>query len=256
MNRVHGSKDFWIGALRSEGPAFRAAVAEAAPDTPVLSCPGWTIADLTTHLATLYAWVVSVADRADATAPAQRPAPPESAQIPDGLTALEFWQREYDRLLELLERVDPEQPAWNWAPQPKKVAFWARRMAHETAIHRWDAEMAIAAGQPIETKLAADGITEVLDTFLPAGHRRAEGEWQGLVRLTSTDAHQEWYVRLRGRGVALLDTGTILDNHAHPALVQVTGTASDLLLALYGRVGLDSLGVQGDRHLIDGLRVG
>ena len=57
-------------------------------------------------------------------------------------------------------------------------------------------------------------------------------------------------------GVALLDTGTILDTDAHPALVQVTGTASDLLLALYGRVGLDSLGVQGDRHLIDGLRVG
>ena len=51
----------------------------------------------------------------------------------------------YMRLHELvatLDAVDPELPAWNFAPQAKKAAFWHRRMAHETAIHRWDAQMA------------------------------------------------------------------------------------------------------------------
>ena len=77
-----------------------------------------------------------------------------------------------------------------------------------------------------------------------------------MVQLTATDAAQEWYLRLRGEGVALLDTATIFDHDDHHARVQVTGTASDLLLALWGRVSFDTLGVAGDRALLDGLRTG
>lgn len=134
--------------------------------------------------------------------------------------------------------------------------FWPRRMAHETAVHRWDAQLAIAAGEPIEAKLAADGISEVLDTWLPAGRRAVSGQWHGVVQLTATDAAQDWYLRLRGEGVALLDTATVFGHEDHHARVQVTGTASDLLLALWGRIGYDALGVTGDRTLLDGLRTG
>lgn len=56
--------------------------------------------------------------------------------------------------------------------------------------------------------------------------------------------------------MALLDTATILDHDDHRARAQVAGTASDLLLALMGRVSFDTLGVAGDRRLLDGLRVG
>ena len=75
MSRLHGTKDFWIGALRAEGPAFAAAVAEAPPETPVLSCPGWTVDDLTLHLAGLYHWVHSFAGSGDdrASRPAGEP---------------------------------------------------------------------------------------------------------------------------------------------------------------------------------------
>ncbi|MER7461112.1 maleylpyruvate isomerase family mycothiol-dependent enzyme [Micromonospora sp. NPDC126480] len=252
MSRLHGTKDFWIGALRAEGPAFAAAVAEAPPETPVLSCPGWTVTDLTRHLAGVYRWVHGVASANAITAPTGGSRPVEPGP---GESALRLWQQAYDELMALFDRLDPEAPAWNWAPQPKKAGFWHRRMAHETAVHRWDAQLAIAAGEPIEAKLAADGVSEVLDSWLPAGRRRAGGPWHGVVHLSAPDAAQEWFLRLRGEGVALLDTATIFDHDDHHARVQVTGTASDLLLALWGRVSFENLTVAGDRGLLSGLRV-
>ncbi|MFC3501569.1 maleylpyruvate isomerase family mycothiol-dependent enzyme [Micromonospora krabiensis] len=251
MSRLHGTKDFWIGALRTEGPAFASAVAEAPPETPVLSCPGWTVADMTLHLGSIYHWVCGFAGSGLTTAP---PARPQAVETPPGVAPLDYWQRGYDQLMTLFDGLDPEAPAWNWAPQPKRAGFWPRRMAHETAVHRWDAQLAIAAGEPIEAKLAADGVSEVLDTWLPAGRRRSPGQWHGVVQLSAVDAAQSWYLRLRGEGVALLDTDTILDHDDHHARVHVSGTASDLLLALWGRVSFDTLDVAGDPSLLNGLQ--
>ncbi|MEU4551392.1 uncharacterized protein (TIGR03083 family) [Micromonospora violae] len=250
MSRLQGSKDFWIGALRTEGPAFAAAVAEAPPETPVLSCPGWTVKDLTLHMAGIYHWVSSFAGSG------QVNRPPRREQADASVDARQLWQQGYDRLMTLFDGLDPEAPAWNWAPQPKKAGFWPRRMAHETAVHRWDAQLAIGAGDPVEAKLAADGVSEVLDTWLPAGRRQVPGNWHGVVQLCATDAAQEWYLRLRGEGMALLDTATIFDHDDHHARAQVSGTASDLLLALWGRVSFETLDVVGDRTLLDGLRTG
>ncbi|MEU8421534.1 maleylpyruvate isomerase family mycothiol-dependent enzyme [Micromonospora sp. NPDC048835] len=252
MSRLHGSKDFWIGSLRTEAPAFAAAVAEAPPETPVLSCPGWTVNDLTLHMAGIYLWVSSFVGSGQATQPPRR----EELGADPGVNALQLWQQGYDRLMTLFDGLDPEAPAWNWAPQPKKAGFWPRRMAHETAVHRWDAQLAIAAGDPVEAKLAADGVSEVLDTWLPAGRRQVPGDWHGVVQLCATDAAQDWYLRLRGEGVALLDTATIFDHDDHHARAQVSGTASDLLLALWGRVSFETLDVVGDRNLLNGLRTG
>ncbi|MFY1696202.1 maleylpyruvate isomerase N-terminal domain-containing protein [Solwaraspora sp. WMMA2101] len=254
MSRLHGSKDFWLGALRADGSAFRAAVAEAPLDTPVPSCPDWTLLDLVHHLGSVYAWVRETVTRGVTDAPAARRSDPTGR--PDGAAALEWWQQEFDALVTLLDGLDPEMPAWNWAPQAKKVGFWPRRMAHETAVHRWDAQTAIVGVEPIETKLAVDGIGEVLDSWLPAGRGRGPKPAYGVVHLRASDAEQEWYVRLRGEGMALLDTDTILDSDDHHTRTLATGTASDLLLGLWGRVQFDVLDVSGDAALLDSLRVG
>lgn len=252
MSRVHATKDFWIGALRAEALAFRDAVAEAAPDTPVPSCPGWTVTDLVHHLGVGYAWVRGHVTRGLTDRPED---PPATDGLPRGAEAVAWWQDEFDRLVSLLDGLDPELPAWNWAPQAKRASFWHRRLAHETAVHRWDAQMTVAVAEPVETKLAADGVSEVLDTWLPAGRRRREPAPYGVVRLVAVDAAQEWFVRLRGDGVALLDTATILDTDDHYARAFVSGTASDLLLALWGRVGFDIFEVAGDPELLEALRV-
>jgi uncharacterized protein (TIGR03083 family) len=253
MTRTQGTKDFWISGLRADGPAFRTAVGAVDLDAQVPSCPEWTVIDLVHHLGSVYAWVCSHASRGVTSPPEPRD---KQAALPDGPEALQWWEGQFDALMRLLDALDPEMPAWNWAPQAKKAAFWHRRMAHETAIHRWDAQMAAGLSEPIEAKLAADGISEVLDSWLPAGRRRGPTNRVGVVHLTATDAGQQWYLRLRETGVALLDTDTLLDTDSHHTRTAATGTASDLELALYGRVLFEVLDVAGDPTLLECLRTG
>ena len=76
------------------------------------------------------------------------------------------------------------------------------------------------------------------------------------MHLVAADASYEWFVRLRGAGIALLDTGTILDTDEHHPRAEATGTASDLLLALMGRLDPGKLAVTGDRRLFNALHAG
>jgi uncharacterized protein (TIGR03083 family) len=253
MSKPHGTKEFWLAGLRADAAAFRSAVASAeSQDAGVPSCPDWNLADLMRHLGGSYGWVTGHVARGVVT----RPEPPAPVDVPAGPQLLTWFDERYTRLWSILDKIDPELPAWNWAPQAKKAVFWHRRMAHDTAVHRWDAQVTVGLTEPIEAKLAADGITEVFDTWLPAGRRRGPTDVQGVVGLHATDVAQFWYARLRGPGIALLDTDTLLDA-AHPhERATATGSASDLLLALYGRVPFDVLQISGDPRLLEGLRTG
>lgn len=253
MVRTQAGKDFWISALRADGPAFRAAVAGVPLDAPVPSCPDWAVLDLVHHLGRVYEWVRAHAGRGLTTPPE-----PDSRhdELPAGPAALQWWDGEFSRLMEFLDALDPEQPAWNWAVQPKRAGFWHRRMAHETAIHRWDAQMAGGLAEPLEAKLATDGVSEVLDGWLPAGRRSGPTDRSGVIQLTAVDTGQEWSVRLRGEGVALLDTRTVRSNGSQEARVTAAGSAGDLMLAAYGRVPFSVLQVSGDAGLLDCLRIG
>lgn len=255
MTRTHGNKEFWLSALRAEGPVFReAAGAPGALTNVVPSCPEWTMEFLVRHLGAIYQWLRSHASRGVTDLPDGRPAPDDA---PTGEAALTWWDNEYAAVLDFLDELDPHLPAWNWAPQPKQAGFWVRRMAHETAVHRWDAQMAIGLSEPIEPELAADGVSEVLDSWLPAGRRRGAADRIGVVQLAATDIEEEWFVRLRGEGgIALLDTDTLLDDDDPPARALAQGTASDLMLALWGRVPFDVLDVSGDATLLPSLRTG
>src|SRR3546814_13459089 len=76
---------------------------------------------------------------------------------------------------------------------PRPGAWVARRMAHETAIHRWD-----AAGGAFDAALAIDGIDELLDELAPLDHLtdRLDGT-TSTVHLHSTDSDDgEWLVQI------------------------------------------------------------
>jgi uncharacterized protein (TIGR03083 family) len=253
MNRLHGTKDFWLAALRADGPALWDAVAETGPATTVPGCPGWTTADLAHHVTGTLRWVRETVARGVADRPGVAP---QTDGPPEWDDALDQLRRELTGTIETLEALDPDYPAWNWAPQPKRAAFWDRRMAHEISVHRWDAEAAAGRPTAIETKLATDGVAEILDTWLPAGRRQGPTDLHGVVHLVGTDAETEWFVRLRGPGIALLDTGTILDSDDHHARAKAIGTASDLQLALMGRKRPDQLAISGDPRLVQALRTG
>jgi uncharacterized protein (TIGR03083 family) len=252
-----GNKEFWLTALRTEGAAFRAAVEQ--PGTLALavpSCPEWTIGELVRHLGSVYRRIHSHAGNGDA----NQPWPPlemaADAPAADDEQVLAWFRGELAHLEELFEHLGADAPAWNWAPQARTAAFWQRRVAHETALHRWDAQTATGLPEPIESKLAGDTVTEVLDTLVPSGRRRHTADVTGVVHLTATDLAHDWTLRLRGQGIALLDTGTLLDDDEHPARATASGTASDLALAMWGRVAFDVLETAGDVSLLDALRVG
>ena len=104
-------------------------------------------------------------------------------------------------------------------------------MAHETAVHRWDAQ--VASGPASRSRRSSPPTAS--PRCSTAGCRRAGGRCRptaGVVSSAATDAGQDWYLRLRGEGIALLDTDTLLDDDDPHARAQATGTASDLLLAL------------------------
>jgi uncharacterized protein (TIGR03083 family) len=250
MSKPQPTKDFWLSALRADGGAFRAAVTGDTPLTArVPTCPEWTVSELVRHLARIYGYVRRHVSRGVTDLP-------EPFELAADVDVVEVWTEEFTELLAALDAVDPDLPAYNWAPQAKKAAFWPRRMAHETAIHRWDAQMATGLAEPIEVRLAVDGVSEVLDTWLPAGRRAKTPDRFGMIALHATDADEVWYVRLRSTGVALLDTDTLLDDDDRHERVTASGPASDLMLALWGRVAFDNLLVGGDAALLEGLRTG
>src|SRR5690606_38359340 len=65
-------------------------------------------------------------------------------------------------LVAAVRATDPDTPIWTWSSQ-QDAAFVPRRMAHETGVHRWDAEAAVGSPRPIEPRLAVDGIDELLE---------------------------------------------------------------------------------------------
>jgi uncharacterized protein (TIGR03083 family) len=260
MTRNPGSKDFWLTALRAEGSAFLAAAESTVqqPEVltrPVPTCPDWTVGDLVRHLGAVYRRTRTHAGTGQASQPWPSVAVPDDAPAATDPGVVAWFGQELAQLDAFLEALDPDLPTWNWAPQARVAGFWHRRMAHESAVHRWDIQFATTLPEPLESKLAGDTVAEVLDSFLPAGRRLAKGGATGVVHLGASDLGQEWTLRLRGEGIALLDTDTLLDDDAHPARAAAAGTASDIALSMWGRVAFDVIETAGDLSLLEALRV-
>jgi predicted lipid carrier protein YhbT len=121
-------------------------------------------------------------------------------------------------------------------------------MAHETTIHRVDAEQAVGrAVSPVAPELAVDGIDEVFSVFVAtftADQSPGDGR---TVHLHSGDAEGEWLIRF--------DPGEVVVEPGHAkGDAAVRGPAADLLLWLWGRRPLDGLDVFGDRGAAEALR--
>ncbi len=52
-------------------------------------------------------------------------------------------------LADALAAAGPDVRAWSWTDRSHR-GFWARRQANETAMHRWDAQLAAGATEPID----------------------------------------------------------------------------------------------------------
>jgi uncharacterized protein (TIGR03083 family) len=157
---VRLSPERYRESLILNGRAFAAAVAHDRR-AAVAACPEWDTVDLLWHLTRVHWFFGKIVEEqaldVDATFDLERP--------PDEGDLAEMYDRNLDRLLRVLDATLDSTPVWTWAPQ-RDVAWVRRRMAQETAIHRWDAEAATGTPAPIDTDLAEDGIDEFLTFFV------------------------------------------------------------------------------------------
>lgn len=216
-------------------------------DAEVPTCPGWTVDDLVGHLAMVYQHKI------ESTRLQQQPAgwpPPRPAG-----DVREWLARSTAELLELLRERGPDAPSATWHPPDQTVGFWYRRMAHETSVHRVDAESVTGELRPVASDLAVDGIDEVLMLML-------EGDWSDL-------PDEEWGEASPdlgdGQTIAVLGGDAVwrvsFDRHrvdvstgAGPADATVGGQPSEVLLWLWGRRPFDAVEVSGDESAVRALR--
>jgi uncharacterized protein (TIGR03083 family) len=138
----------------------------------------------------------------------------------------------------------PGERVWTWSAE-HSVGFWQRMQAIEAAVHRWDAENAVGAAQPLDAALAADAIGQTFEVMAPMRRAVAKappGHGERFL-FQRTDGPGTWLVQFDGDAVLL---GTP-DGHFD---IQISGTASDLALFLWQRPVTGRLDTQGAASLL------
>jgi hypothetical protein len=239
----------YLTELKTEAAGLRSACGPEALARVVPSRPEAVVADLLLELAREYRWAVE-ALFTPPTEDEDLPKPP--AVTAEGPAVLDVYDQALAGVLDAIEARGPDSPAWTWAPVEWRAEFWHRRVAVATALARWDVQMAVGATAPVPAALASEAITEVFEAFIPVGARRGVHPGAtGLVQLFAQDADATWFVRLRDGRVALLD-----QPDARTELqARAAGSASDIALALWGRLPFGICDVAGDERLLQALRV-
>lgn len=233
----------YLDHVRADGAAL-AAVARTTPHAPVPSCPDWDMTGLVGHTGGVHRWVTEIVTT-KATGRIRRRSGPEAPKEPDAVLA--WFDAGLTGLLDVLGDADPDAPVWNWFDgRPAPTRFWHRRMAQETAVHRWDAQAAAGDPQPIDADLAVDGIDEFLGFVARELPDQPIDGLKGSLHLHATDTDGEWSIVLSPHGLEHRR------EHAK-ADAAVRGTASDLFLWLVGRLPVDSAGLDtfGDRAVVE-----
>jgi uncharacterized protein (TIGR03083 family) len=231
----------YLASIRRDSDALLAAAEGNLPGR-VPTCPDWNVGDLLWHVAGVFNfWAQIVEGRLlDQRAVVKLTDPEDDEEL------LPLLRDRTDHLVRVLEGADLDTPIWTWS-SVKRVAFVPRRMAQEIAVHRFDGQTAAGSAEPLEAGIAGDGVDEFFEHMLSD-----EDEMQGpieTVALQATDTRDRWLVTV-GEGSMLVARAA--GDGPLPAAT-VRATASDLDLALWRRVGSDTLDVKGDRGAVERL---
>ena len=222
------SREQYLIHLNADYQLLVSAIPVSPVDVP--SCPGWTTKDLAKHMAHVYlgqAYVVETGSQAENKE--------HLAPYPRTEDFMEFMYWGFDAITKALDINRPERQTWSWHHSDQSVDFWFRRMAHETVIHRIDAEQAVGAVTKIDEALALDGVDEVLD-FLPL-----MGSWPevpnidfGIVSIVATtkSGSQVWDLQFADEAA----TVSAADKANVSARLVISGDAEAMDLYLWGRI--------------------
>ncbi len=209
-----------VAALEQEGVRLAAAASDLDADVP--PCPQWTVRDLVVHTGGVHRWAASIVrDRL-----AEDPSPTEDELAKPGeRDPIEWFREGHAELVATLRDADAALQCVTFLPAPSPLAFWARRQAHETAIHRADAESARGPITPYEDAFANDGIDEMLTGFAARRRRTSAATPHTLALRLGDDG---WLVTFAPDGIKSVPG-------AEDAECTVSGTASDVYLWLWHR---------------------
>jgi uncharacterized protein (TIGR03083 family) len=246
--------DRYLEALTAQSALFSGALTDADLQQRVPTCPDWSLYQLAGHLGQAHRWATAIITRPAAT-------PPDPSELgvvpaPEDTDGLDTWLRDgAGELVDAIRVAGPQAPVWSWADD-QSVGFWARRMAHETAVHRADVELALGREFALEADLAADAISE----------------WLGLLSLPQTLEVRPELAVLRGDGQILhlhstdpglgeagewivhwTQSGPVWEHGHAKGDVAVRGAVVDLLLVLMRRVPPDEapINVLGDASVLE-----
>jgi uncharacterized protein (TIGR03083 family) len=230
----------YAAAIRTDASRLAGAAGIAGPDATVPTCPEWQVRDLVRHLGGVHRWATGIV--------ATPRVEPWDVDLPE---VVGTWPADGDlvawfldgaeALATALETADPALRCWTFLQATSPLAMWARRQAHETAIHRVDGESATgASATPFEPAFAADGVDELLTCFITRRPSRLTADPPRTLRVLATDADGEWDVVVGPDGVTTRPVG------GGPVDATVRGEASDLDQALWNRPVTAPLDVTGD----------
>lgn len=219
----------YLPTLVTANARFADAAAEAVLahgwQAAVPGCPGWRLRDLVWHLSEVqhfWAWMVRTRapDPGGYADPVRRP----DDELLGWLTA------QNAELETVLAGADPASRVWTWTRQ-QDVAFVLRRQAQEATVHTVDVEQVLGDVRPIPPDVGLDGIDEWLEVMVPGALPDGPPPQAHPVVLHAVDAAAE---------------RTLFPGSRPFPIAALTGTAGDLLLALWRRVPLEVLTVHGD----------
>ncbi|WP_225846730.1 maleylpyruvate isomerase family mycothiol-dependent enzyme [Streptomyces sp. HPF1205] len=233
----------FIEVLRREGPLLADAAHGAGLDARVPPCPGWKVRDLLVHTGAVHRWAADYV-LGCGTEPTEWD---ETAPVD---TKLVDWYREvHGRLADALGTAPADTACWYFLPAPSPLEGWARRQAHETTVHRIDAEAALGVGHSaVDASFAADGVDELLTGFHARARSKVRTAQPRTMLVRSLDTGHDWLVRLSAEPPV---TERSPAGAGAGADCTVSGEAGDLYLALWNRGPYETLSVEGDRSLLE-----
>ena len=234
-------EDF-LAAVQRDGQAM-ADAAEGHLDQPIPSIDGWTVADVIAHNGSGNHWVMGMLEGLTGRESLARLEDP-----PSGDALLPWYRQTEVDLHAALVAIPAGARGSTLQGKDEPLTFWRRRRAQENAVHRWDVESAGGSPDVIDPALAADGVDEMFEVFVPRFRDDRLVGGGETIHLHATDdglgEAGEWMVTLGADGLTW--------EHGHgKGDVAAKGTASDLLLFLWGRVPPARLEVFGDAGLLD-----
>lgn len=228
-------RSLYVGIIEKEG-ARVSDVARSGPlDGRVPHMRRWKMADVVAHLGGVHRWAAEIVSTGEFFTVSRR----RGEEQGDALIA--WFDEGVAHLTSVLGAADPDARCPNFSPgSPDTNAFWSRRQAHETTMHRWDTESAAGKISPIDPVFATDGIDELFSTFTRS---RGKQVLPSPVAITCVDTGASW-TAFPADKPGRVDFARDRDQPAKKPVATIAGDAENLLLALWKRVPVGRAGLK------------